>query len=513
MLWRKESNQSDAQYIDLLKDVTYPITSFRMNRKKNNAISESFRKEGNKIFFQNDLHGAMNSYNQSVSFAESAEYLSLAYGNRSCCFFKLNMFDRCLVDIQLAKENNYPDNLAPKLNNRKEKCLKALDSMTKATLREPLKLSFEKDNEFPYMANVLKIEKDTFYGRMITAKQDIAIGQTILIEKAYVRAVSGDEVRCEVCGKQQMNFIPCKDCADTFYCSDECADNTFHKTECNVIFGHPNLCDSASLSFILRSILIGINTFSTVNEMMEFVESSVTADPHGICLLDETPKSKYRVFLKLSSFVTDQLILDFRKKAFYIFHALMSTHDLRIKFHTKSAQHFLVHLIIHHGLILCTNSFGGCCGDNGDYQQNLFLLTSYINHSCIPNVIKLSNNNLAVVKTIQPIKKGQQLFASYLLEPGDMCGIDRNNRLKEIYGFECHCELCTKGFRAGAHVLEEDDDFMYVASNISDCDNLISEIKEHCTKFLVKYVHMLPSEEGFFILNTLGAIYQKEINR
>lgn len=516
MLWQKESDNSSASYIDLLKDVKYPLGSFRMNRVKNNLISETSRIEGNNKLFQNDLKGAMKCYNQSVGFAENTDYLSLAYGNRSYCFLKLNMLDRCLVDIERAEDSNYPDVLLTKLEKRKELCLKKLVSNTESSLPEPT-LSFEKHEKLPCMVNILQIEKDALYGRLIRAKQDIPICTTIIIEKAYVRAVAGDEDRCVVCGKQEMNFIPCTNCADTLYCSEECANNSFHKIECKVIFGHQNLCDSSSLSFILRSIIIGINAFSTVDEMQQFVEKSLFSDPHEIYQSTETLKSKYRTFFKLASVVTDQRVLDFRRKAFYIFHAAMSSRELGVKFQTTSTQRFLVHLIIHHGLILSTNSFGGCCGelgagDNSDYQQNIFLMTSYFNHSCIPNVIKLSKNNLAVVKTIQPIKLGQQLFLSYLDRPSDMNGMDRNDRLDEVYGFRCKCELCTTGFRTGAQNLEDDEHFVYVIKNVNDCDNLISEIKQHCIAFLMKFPNMIPSEEGIFILSTLGAILQKEIS-
>lgn len=519
MLWSKESNKSDALYIDILENVVYPLDYFRIKRKKNNTISEDSRKEGNIKLSQSDFNGAMLCYNKSISFAESKESLSLAYANRSFCFLQMKIFDRCLVDIRYARENNYPPNLEPKLIKREQQCLKALESKIESNESESLQLSFQSSDMLRGMAFLLEIGKDLMYGRTVKAKEEIPIGQTILIEKAYIRAVSGVEDRCEVCGKQQVNFIPCVSCADTLYCSQECAVNNFHKDECDLVFGHPNVCDSASLCFILRSVIIAMNTFATINHLKEFVEDCLSTDHQEICVSTGTPESKYRTFFKLSAFVTKERILDFRKKAFYVFKAIMSSPALAIKFQTTSMQRLLIHLIIHHGLVLSTNSFGGCCGTEGpdghsDYQHNIFLLTSYINHSCVPNVIKLSKNNLAVVKTIQPIKQGQQIFLSYINDPSEMTGIDRNDRLQDVYGFRCKCELCLHGFKqVPGQILENDEDFLYVAGNIDNCDNLLNDIEEHCIKFLMKNLHMLPSEECLFILGTLGAIFQKEINR
>ncbi len=512
MLWAKESNKSNAPYIDILKNVTYPLSFFRMNREKNNVISENYRVEGNSKLSQSDYKGAMTSYNHSVSFAESKELLSLAIANRSLCFLKLNKFSDCLKDIQLARQNNYPEHLAPKLTKREQLCLEALQSVAKPTKLSP-QLSFQNDENRLSMLNILEIGKENSYGRIVKANEDISIGQTVLIEKAYVRAVSGIEHRCAVCGRQEINFIPCASCADTLYCSDDCANNSFHKDECKLIFGHPNYCDCSSLSFILRSVLIGINTFSSFDRIKIFVEECLSTDRHEICEPAVTPESKYRTFFKLYALTNEQKVLDFRKRAFYIFNAIMGSQKFALKFQTISSQRFLTHLIIHHGLIISTNSFGGCCGEEmDDYQQNIFLMTSHINHSCVPNVIKLSKNDLAIVKTIQPIKKGQQIFLSYINDPSEMTGRDRNDRLEEIYGFRCKCELCINGFKLCGQLLENDEDFLYVAKNVDNCDNLLVQMKEHCISFLIKYLHLLPSEECLYVLGTLGAIFQKEIS-
>lgn len=525
MLWNKETNEKDAVYIELLKNRQYPVGKFPLHCKKNNKLSLSARENGNQKVKEGDFKDAMMLYNRSICLAEDKHHLSLAYGNRSYCFFQLNIFDRCLVDIKYAIDAHYPALLASKLEQRKLLCLKNIETQTKSTYVEP-KLSFEASCALPCMANVLQIEKNVQYGRMVTSNNDIAIGETVVIEEAYVRLVTSDANKCYSCSKQDMNFVPCLNCGDTMYCSELCSNNKLHQFECDMVFSSEDNCSGTSLNFILRSVLIGLNTFTTIDEMMEFVERCRLTDPKEIPESLESNIAKYRTFFKLSS-ISDQQILDFRS-TYLVFHTIKNSTKLGEKFETKAKQRFLVHLILHHCCILSTNAFGGLCKPHDEisgnkmaqvntgsgYEYNLFLLTSYINHSCIPNLAKLSKGNLAIVKAIQPIKKGQQLFITYLNdEQVKMNGKLRNDVLDSKYGFRCGCELCRIGFKKCTINLELDSDFQYIVRNVPHFNfNLVNAFKEHCTSFLLKYPDMFASEEGLYILNTLEATLQKEIS-
>lgn len=429
------------------------------------------------------------------------------------------------MDIGYAQDAQYPASLMPKLDHRKQLCLTKLELQAKLTYPKP-QLSFEANSDLPCMANVLNIKQSEKYGRFITTSSDIQIGEKLLVEEAYVSSVKGNLELCHICAKDGMNFFPCMNCAGVLYCSENCSNNNFHKVECEMKFGSEDDCPEESLSFILRSVLIGISTFTSINEMMRFVQNCLSTDPREICRSMTTPTSKYRTFFKLSSFVTGQHILDFRQKAYYIYHAIMQS-NLGVEFDTVEKQRFLVHLIIHHGLILRTNAFGGLknppdeiCGNSstqqkaeGTFQHNMFFISSYFNHSCLPNVTKLSRDNLSVVVAIQKIKKGQQLFITYLDgELVKMTGKERNNKLENGYGFRCSCELCVSGLKSNVQYLEMDSDFQCVVKDIENFNvNLISDIKERCIRFLSKYENMIASEEAYFILNTLTAVLQKEI--
>lgn len=71
------------------------------------------------------------------------------------------------------------------------------------------------------------------------------------------------------------------------YCSEQCAQNIWHAVEFNVVFRQ-------SSSFVLRSVLIGINSFTTIEDMMAFVNFCQSTDPEEISESFATPESKYR---------------------------------------------------------------------------------------------------------------------------------------------------------------------------------------------------------------------------
>lgn len=398
MLSRREENSNI--YLDLLGSETYPLKNLRLNRKKSDTISSKLRSKGNDKYHEKDIEKAMYLYNESICFALSSKNLSLGYANRSSCFFALGMYNRCLFDIQLARDAGYPEQLIPKLQNREDICKKSLEAQPQPASNESLS-DFEPDCKLPSMGNSLIIENNSKYGRLVAAKRDIDIGETLFVEEPYIDIVYNKDMKeCSTCGKEKMNFIPCLNCAYTMYCSSECGNNNFHDVECDMTMHSVDHVGGESSLFLLRSIIIAINTYSTIRELMDAVQSFNAADPGEICQSIALPQKKYETFFKLSSVVSNQRILDYREKAFIVFHAILGS-SIRSKFSSTEETRFLFHLIIHHGLILRSNAFQRESGF--DFEMKINLLTSYINHSCIPNVTVLHKHNTTVVKSILPI--------------------------------------------------------------------------------------------------------------
>lgn len=310
MLWQKEINNENDVYIDILHNIEYPLENYRVHRRKNNTISLQLRLDGNKKYSQGDFV----KYSESACMAENnSEHLSLSYANRSQCFLKLELYELCLVHIEMARESGYPNGLIPKLDSRKEQCLKHLKSRKIEKVNEELERT----------VGPVKIETDNEYGRLARATREIEIGETVLIEKAYIRTVNSVESSdCTNCGAKLINFVPCKNCADALYCSAACAENNYHRSECDMIIG--TMENKEYLGFIIRSVVIGISNFSNITEMTEFVENARSS---GLISSQypQSSKSNYNMFLKLSMSPLLSRVAVFIKDAYFIFHAIINS--------------------------------------------------------------------------------------------------------------------------------------------------------------------------------------------
>ncbi|KRW98480.1 hypothetical protein PPERSA_03311 [Pseudocohnilembus persalinus] len=85
-----------------------------------------------------------------------------------------------------------------------------------------------------------------------------------------------------------------------------------------------------------------------------------------------------------------------------------------------------------------------------------------LNHSCKPNCIQIFNNRQIYIKTLRPIKAGEQLTVSYF----DVCRSkqERKKYALQQYMFKCQCERCEN----------DDEEFAIKCQNCKK-----SEIKEN----------------------------------
>ncbi|KAJ6645310.1 hypothetical protein Bhyg_00515, partial [Pseudolycoriella hygida] len=400
-----ESNEENGLYKDLLENVD-SLYSYD-SRNKCNALSLEYRLKGNDKFKQSDYNGALNWYNKSIRFAEDSEV--------------------CLVDIDLAKEAVCPEYVASKLEEYRQTCIEALTS-DKSSTEEIITVNGEP---------------------LVVANTDIYIGDTLVVARPYIRITTGDE--CRTCGIRKMNFIPCANCVEAMFCDKICADDVFHKIDCKKMLVKDNYCYSKIASCILRSVVVAINSFTTTDELIDFVEQIRLTDPKEISEFTESPMHKYKTFFKLTSDASEEFFTYYRIQGKNIYDTIMSSTDFADKFETLAKQRFLVHLIFHHAAIIRANGFSGSSSppdvDNAtdmqsenpdDFHCNVIFEVSYFNHSCLPNAFKLSKDGITVIRAIQPIKAGEQIFISYLgRDLIDKESIVRNGELEAEYGFRC----------------------------------------------------------------------------
>jgi SET domain-containing protein len=73
----------------------------------------------------------------------------------------------------------------------------------------------------------------------------------------------------------------------------------------------------------------------------------------------------------------------------------------------------------------------------------MFLLASFLNHSCEPNVTMFPGDDHKVVfMALRPIRPGDELVFSYIGHKTLMSRETRRKLIKEKFGFDCECFKC-----------------------------------------------------------------------
>lgn len=267
----------------------------------------------------------------------------------------------------------------------------------------------------------------------MVAKCDIAVGKMILAEEAFgpVQVMdAGQCIICDTCYKNTTNFIPCKKCPKALFCNQSCLDkNNFHKFVCGEV--------PPPINYDMTSIMFAIDLFPNAKSLMQFVESvindkSKTQDvPPPISDI----KSKYRMFLQLNLLKIPIKRDIFLNRARNIYEKLIKYPHIKTKFSTMAEQRFLAHLCIMHVGIVLSNPF------NTNTISGTFLLRSFLNHSCQPNILFYQYENKSIGIISRPIKAGEQLFMIY--HPNCWSTPLNEQPMARIeYEFQCKCVKC-----------------------------------------------------------------------
>lgn len=457
---------------------------------------------------------ALEKYNQSLCYAEmGTESECMAYANRSKCFMQMEKYTNALVDIELALKFKLSGKvrLHLRLQSQRAECLNQM-KLSPSSERYIPKLSCSADKKMPCIADVLEITENEEFGRHVVAKYDIDVDKVVLVSDIFASAtVSNTLSSCSYCNKIEQNFIACDECPNAMFCIDSCSDrNDVHQLECGSIF---QLIGDTEMKLPVQTILMAIKMFPTVKDLMDFV---------GTCIKNnELPKkvkdlkSRYALFLKLSQNLSSLHLYP----AYSVYTTLMNIHRVNSLFDTKQKRKFLMHLTIHHITIIRTNQFRHERKNIGAHKMRtdyVYDVLSLINHSCSPNLFNYSTpDNIGYCMTVRPIWKGEQVFINYLGNDTRMSRVERQEKLKLAWNFDCKCEKCKSDQTFETDVvnadMEQDASYQYVSTtcqrakckvNNSNCGKR-QLLKNECVKFLNKFGHLTWSREIQIVTNCL----------
>lgn len=452
MLWSKEDT-TNGSYIDIFDksndDQLSTAESGRneaddrdfLEREKRfdhkfEEYAEECRDEGKKYYARKDFIKAMQEFNRCLMFARSgSQEISLAIANRSACFYHLNMPDECLRDIELAKASNYPADLQAKLDDRVSKCHELKKQDVKPHLyviREPA-LSFWEHERYAGVADCLEIQQsDDKSGYDIRTICDLDIGQTVFVEPAFsivpTKFAVQNRDRCFCCFNQLKNFITCRDCLKGFYCNNDCMERACHRIDCSVDVVRDDQREQVEIELLVKTFLIANAAFDDADNLMKIVDlllrdgdnlpDDLTPAQRSFCFLFKLPNAMREKH-------SDEQLSELKRKAASAYQIVASFEGIKLKYSSIEQQRFIQHLIFHlfcivgHAIDLNepirTDSKPFLAAYSLEhYASALYPVGCHIKHSCIPNVSWFSDRNRLVCTVIRPIKKGEQLFRSYL---------------------------------------------------------------------------------------------------
>lgn len=223
------------------------------------------------------------------------------------------MFDACVTDAKIAKKKPGAGKIMQKLNQLIAMCGQKKQQRGN---NEPMvnqakpALSFDANKRMPFAANAITIaQKDkkkttsTASGnrreRFFKATRSIDVGQTVLIEDAFVATTIERYKRCCICMRSATNLVPCNACTNSMFCHGACERQAadLHSVECNTAMTHSK---NKHADLVIRSILVAFQLFPTANSLLCFVEKVLFDKQYDALATDSgiTAKSKYAIFLK-----------------------------------------------------------------------------------------------------------------------------------------------------------------------------------------------------------------------
>jgi tetratricopeptide (TPR) repeat protein len=150
-------------------------TFLKIPAHKNTSVSIDHRNEGNKLFNQGKYFESLECFNKSLCVAQSnSKEIPLIFASRATVYFETKEYQKCLENIQLARETGYPAEKIQILNVLEEKCKKFAKSQKLSDEDDPwsfFKLSYPANEKIPFIIDCVELRKSKKFGRFIITNQ------------------------------------------------------------------------------------------------------------------------------------------------------------------------------------------------------------------------------------------------------------------------------------------------------------------------------------------------------
>ncbi|KAK7070460.1 hypothetical protein SK128_002724 [Halocaridina rubra] len=510
----KETVISYKKEVEQILNVLYRQCS---EHKKSEILASQAKEKGLKAYIKKKDSLAHHLFTDCLRYApEGSSLLPLGYGNRSAVLFQMGRYKEALRDMERAEKKGYPSATFFKLLSRRcscyielgdrnrageslESCKRHLTSIS-AENREKyeknivelenkvinipatstVKIEEEDEVDVPqlylgesqyviYMSDVFQMKVGDHYGRHVVSTGYVPKGSVVFVEKPFASILLPEHYRdfCHTCFERATNLVPCSECQDAVFCSEECLDNsrTWHQYECGI----QHILSSVGIAHLaLRVILVaGWKTYCKIRneELNNRVPGTNETGVYNGRNLTDSYRTVYHLMPHLDqSFPEDQLqyclaslllaktVLDKTSFADQMGRDRSDTPELMelntITLATAVMRHIAQLVGNAHAI---TRVASNVCSDSHSHEEitqkriatAIYPTASLMNHSCKPTIINSFIKDTLVIRTIQNVKASDQIFNCYGPHYCRQTYKERQEALRSQYFFDCKCDPCT----------------------------------------------------------------------
>lgn len=305
--------------------------------------------------------------------------------------------------------------------------------------------------------------------------------------------VEGVKGKCDIiCGCSLISHtIKLIEILSAMFCSNLCLTiaNRFHHIECQHIEINPDI-ENIIYEVPHRVVFEALGVFGRIEKLQKFCEdNSKMKTPYDFDLSDPNDSFREHKMLQLMSSLQRNSIPENMK-------SMMNRHVKLMQSITSNAKHqkFLGNFMRKQMEIIITNSFGLTSKYDGDIGSGIFALASYFNHSCAPNITRITVENKLVFVASRPIEKGQQLFVCYRSNFMASPKPERQLELQNSYRFKCSCEACYKNYPTLYELPSTDVNFSEPSQAIASAESAKIEFQANCN-YINKHIESFPNFE------------------
>lgn len=229
------------------------------------------------------------------------------------------------------------------------------------------------------------------------------------------------------------------------FCSDKCLADAAqkHELECSVL---PVISENFDMFFCIATRLISIMGIEALKDLADHNKQVQPETPQDWINLGVDKDGKFSgINGSLSfKFTVKESYVNILNKCIYVFciSKFLNLNSLKCKLKVEALLLKILMSLKHTAYPLTEFQIRETQTMTLEIGKVLVASPSLLNHSCNPNVVQHHHKTTTVVRALQVIPKGSQLFVSYgrtyIKHPKSV----RQNDLNELLGFMCNCEAC-----------------------------------------------------------------------